>query len=175
MSVTRRRFLQQAGIATLALSLGHLAPARPVGAASPEPRTDRSAPPATANEATYRSWSDVYREKLAWDRVAKGTHHVNCWYQRGCTWNVFVKDGLVLREEQAASYPQTNDSVPDFNPRGCQKGACYSDRMYAPGRLQHPLKRVGERGEGRWKRVGCAIARGVEWKMSPSTIERISV
>jgi DMSO reductase family type II enzyme molybdopterin subunit len=78
---------------------------------------------------------------------------VNCWYQRGCNWNVYVRDGLVLREEQSGTYPQTNPNVPDFNPRGCQKGACYSQRMYDAGRLRHPLKRVGQRGEGKWKRI----------------------
>ncbi|MDX1648772.1 MAG: molybdopterin-dependent oxidoreductase, partial [Myxococcota bacterium] len=43
--------------------------------------------------------------------------------------------------------------VPDFNPRGCQKGACFSERMYDPARVRHPLKRVGPRGSGRWKRI----------------------
>ncbi|UCE86940.1 MAG: molybdopterin-dependent oxidoreductase, partial [Deltaproteobacteria bacterium] len=66
---------------------------------------------------------------------------------------VYVKDGVVFREEQAATYPQTNAEVPDFNPRGCQKGACYSQRMYDAARLRHPLKRVGARGEGKWKRI----------------------
>ncbi len=81
------------------------------------------------------------------------TNVVNCCYQRNCSWDVFVKDGLVLREEQAGEYPQVSPDVPDFNPRGCQKGACYSALMYAPDRLTHPLRRVGERGSGRFKRV----------------------
>jgi DMSO reductase family type II enzyme molybdopterin subunit len=88
-----------------------------------------------------------------WDRVAKGTHLANCVYQRNCCWHVYIKDGLVWREEQFAGYPQTNADVPDFNPRGCQKGACYSHRMYDASRLTVPLKRVGERGEGNWKRI----------------------
>ena len=78
---------------------------------------------------------------------------MNCWYQAHCNWNVYVKDGVVFREEQVAAYPRTNADVPDFNPRGCQKGACYSQRMYDAGRLQYPLKRAGERGEGKWKRI----------------------
>jgi anaerobic selenocysteine-containing dehydrogenase len=48
--------------------------------------------------------------------------------------------------------------VPDFNPRGCQKGACYSARSLAASRLLHPLQRVGTRGEGRWKRVSWGRA-----------------
>jgi DMSO reductase family type II enzyme molybdopterin subunit len=102
---------------------------------------------------SYRDFTDVHRSRWTWDRVSKGTHYVNCGYQRGCAWNVYVKDGIVWREEQVGDYRQTNPEVPDFNPRGCQKGACYSDRMYDASRLTHPLKRVGERGEGKWKRI----------------------
>ncbi|MCP5056404.1 MAG: molybdopterin-dependent oxidoreductase [bacterium] len=101
----------------------------------------------------YGDWRDLYRERWTWDSISKSTHYVNCAYQRGCAWNVYVKEGVVWREEQVGDYPQTNSEVPDFNPRGCQKGACYSDRMHDPSRMLHPLKRVGERGEGRWKRI----------------------
>jgi nitrate reductase alpha subunit len=43
---------------------------------------------------------------------------------------VFVKD-IVWREEQAAVYEPPRPDVPDLNPRGCQKGACYSDLQAA--------------------------------------------
>lgn len=101
----------------------------------------------------YSGWKDVYQTQWSWDKVAKGTHLINCWYQAHCAWDVFVKDGLVYREEQTGDYPQTNSDVPDFNPRGCQKGCSFSHRMYDKTRVTHPLKRVGKRGEGKWKRV----------------------
>ena len=44
--------------------------------------------------------------------------------------------------------------LPDPNPRGCQKGGCYSRLQLSSTRITHPLKRVGERGEGKWKRIG---------------------
>jgi DMSO reductase family type II enzyme molybdopterin subunit len=144
-AVSRREFLAGAGAGALALSLGHFSPA-PVRAS----RARGALPDAVPD---FQRWEDVFREKWTWDRIAKGTHYVNCWYQRGCNWNVYVKDGLVFREEQSATYPATNPDVPDFNPRGCQKGACYGQRMYDPDRLKYPLKRVGERGEGKWQRV----------------------
>ena len=97
--------------------------------------------------------TDRYRERWRWQRVTKGTHLLNCWYQRSCAYNVYVKDGAVLWEEPAGEYGRTNASVPDFNPRGCQKGACYSLTMRDEARLTHPLKRAGERGAGRWQRV----------------------
>lgn len=147
--ISRRTFLvgAAAGAATVALATWRLrsverdapgaAPTSPAGAAPP----------------AYGDWRDVYRERWAWDKVVRSSHWVNCWYQAHCAWNVYVKDGLVWREEQAADYPQIRPDVPDFNPRGCQKGACFSERMYDPARVKWPLKRVGERGSGRWERI----------------------
>jgi len=139
--LTRRSFLRGAGTG-LVLSLFHLAPRPSQGTAAAAEALPR-----------YESWADVCRTKWTWDRIVKSTHYVNCAYQRGCAWNVYVRDGVVVREEQVADYEQTNSEVPDFNPRGCQKGACYSDRMVDPSRILHPLKRVGPRGGGQWKRV----------------------
>jgi anaerobic selenocysteine-containing dehydrogenase len=87
-----------------------------------------------------------------WDRVVKGTHPTNCWYSKCCNFNLYAKDGMVLREEVAGNYPPRGEA-PDFNPRGCQKGACYVHRMYDPTRLKYPLKRTGPRGAARWQRV----------------------
>ncbi len=106
----------------------------------------------TGERASYGSWQDLYREKWTWDRVVKGTcNRADC--ISACSLNLFVKDGIVWREEQNAIFDQTNASVPDFNPRGCQKGICYSDLMYDPSRIKYPLRRVGERGSGKWERI----------------------
>lgn len=142
--ITRRGFIRAAG-GVLALSFCHLVP-----------RSTRATTIASAGSdgsVAYRDFQDLYRRKWTWDRIAKSTHEVNCWYQRCCSWDLYIKDGIVWREEQSATYPQTRPEVPDFNPRGCQKGACFSQRMYGPSRLRHPLKRVGARGEGKWKRI----------------------
>jgi DMSO reductase family type II enzyme molybdopterin subunit len=149
--ISRRGFIRAAGGA-LALSICHLSPTRT--------EADRSFGALPGDPQSYRDFHDLFRKKWTWDRVAKGTHEVNCWYQRCCTWNVFVKDGIVWREEQSATYPQTNPGVPDFNPRGCQKGACFSQRMYDPSRLRFPLVRVGARGDGKWKRISWEQALG---------------
>lgn len=144
MDFTRRKFLQSTSAGLFALSLSRLSWALPEGPGG-----------ATAkfSIADYRSWEDLYRKKWQWDSVARSSHFVNCWYQAHCSWNVYVKDGIVWREEQAADYPQTRPGLPDFNPRGCQKGACTSERMYDPSRLKFPLKRAGERGSGKWQRI----------------------
>ena len=104
-----------------------------------------------ASEYPYRDWEDLYRREFTWDKVGKAAHCINC--VGNCAFDVFVKDGIVLREEQLAKYPQINPNVPDANPRGCQKGAIHSSAMYEGDRLRYPLKRVGARGEGKWQRV----------------------
>jgi DMSO reductase family type II enzyme molybdopterin subunit len=119
----------------------------------------------------YGDWRNVYRDKWRWDKVVKSSHFVNCWYQAHCAWNVYVKDGVVWREEQVAQYPQTNPDVPDPNPRGCQKGGCFSDLMYEAGRVKYPLKRVGPRGSGKWKRISWEDAnREIADKMLDITV-----
>lgn len=90
-----------------------------------------------------------------WDCWKWGTHRVNC-YPGGCPFRVYVRDGRVVREELACNYPPFQDPdhrVPDYNPRGCQKGMQHSKAMYGPDRLRHPMKRAGERGSGRWERI----------------------
>jgi len=119
--------------------------------ANRNPGADPAAQPTPAAKRTPSS--ERYRERWRWDNVVKGTHLLNCWYQRSCAYNVYVKDGTVSFEEPVAQYPRTNSSVPDFNPRGCQKGACYAANMNQPLRVTHPLKRAGARGEGAWQQV----------------------
>ncbi len=140
--VSRRDFLlgTVAGAATLALQLSSLRPA------SAEARLPDSA-------RQYRDYRDVYRERWSWDRVAHGTHSCTNCASGGCAWDLYVRDGIVWREEQGAPYIQTNATVPDYNPRGCQKGGSASALYRSPARIRYPLKRVGARGEGRWKRI----------------------
>jgi DMSO reductase family type II enzyme molybdopterin subunit len=66
---------------------------------------------------------------------------------------VYEKDGKVVREEQASLAAPIEPGVPDMNPMGCQKGACWSHCLYSEDRVTQPLKRVGERGEGKFEPV----------------------
>jgi len=146
--LTRRRFLQASAASVVVLGLGRLSPTA-VAAASP----------GIAGFGEYRDWRDVYRARWRWDRVARGTHtNANC--VSSCAWNLYVREGIVWREEQSSPYVASNASLPDWNPRGCQKGASCSDMMQSTSRLQHPLKRVGPRGGGRFKRISWQEALG---------------
>ncbi|MCG3169992.1 MAG: Perchlorate reductase subunit alpha [Pseudomonadales bacterium] len=139
---TRRAFLRGTAIGALGLALD-LKTLRPVFA-------DARLPPEAREYTGYR---DVYRRKWSWDRIGVGTHSCTNCASGGCSWNLYVRDGIVWREEQGAPYTQTNASVPDYNPRGCQKGASASALYRSPARIRYPLKRVGARGENRWKRI----------------------
>ncbi|WP_226023788.1 molybdopterin-dependent oxidoreductase [Halomicrobium salinisoli] len=146
-TIDRRSFLQGAGAAALFGAAG-------AGLGQEAFQIDGLEPVEGADyigSYPYREWEDLYREQWDWDDIARSTHGVNC--TGSCSWNVYVKNGQVWREEQAADYPQYDDSLPDPNPRGCQKGACYTDYVNADHRVTHPLRRTGERGEGQWQQI----------------------
>jgi len=101
---------------------------------------------------TDSEWADAYRERFTWDDVTFGSHSVDC-YPGGCSWRVYTKDGKIVREEQAGLSVPVEAGIPDMNPMGCQKGACWSHCHYSPDRVTQPLKRVGERGKGKFEPV----------------------
>src|SRR3972149_9797869 len=102
------------------------------------------------NEQLTGKWAGSYRDKWKWDKVAWGSHSVDC-YPGGCPFRVFVRDGKITREEQSGTFPIIQAGVPDMNPMGCQKGCSWSHLHYSQDRVTRPLKRVGERGEGKWQ------------------------
>jgi DMSO reductase family type II enzyme molybdopterin subunit len=148
-TLTRRAFLGGSVAATVALGLSNL---RLRGESGPPASDTIDALAALAARPEYRSSEDLYRDQWRWDRVVSGTHsNTNC--TSACAWDLFVKDGVVWREEQKAPYTATMPGLPDFNPRGCQKGACGTALLDSPTRVLHPMRRVGERGGNRWQRI----------------------
>ncbi len=158
--VSRRRFLQY-GAAAAALLASETLPLFHLRVRADTHQAGRAA-------RKIGSWEDLYRERWTWDRIAKGSHGwANC--RSACEWDLYVKNGVVVREEQTATYDQSEAGVPDFNPRGCQKGACYTEVMYGPSRLTVPLKRVGERGCGPVGKDLAGIRRSTRSPRSAST------
>ena len=150
--LNRRRFIKLSGLAAAAsaASTTGCLPLFHLREEAPTPGID--GPLDGRMPTQLGSWEDLYRQRWSWDRVAKGTHGwLNC--RSACNFDLFVKDGIVVREEQTGNYVASEPGVPDFNPRGCQKGACYTEVMYGPSRLSVPLKRVGERGDGKWQQI----------------------
>ncbi len=148
----RRAFLQASSLGALTLALGKLGLAQEPGQGSPSGEPVVAAPEPQQAPQPYGDWRDIHRENWRWERIARGTHsNANC--VSSCAWNLYVRDGIVWREEQAGSYDEGSAGCPEFNPRGCQKGACASDLFLGPTRVRYPLERVGKRGKGRWKRI----------------------
>ena len=55
----------------------------------------------------------------------------------GCPLSVKVENGKIIK----------------ISGYSCEKGEHAAEVIYHPGRLMYPLKRVGERGEGKWERI----------------------
>jgi nitrate reductase alpha subunit len=89
--------------------------------------------------ARGRGWEKAYRDRWRHDKVVRSTHGVNC--TGSCSWNVYVKDGLITWESQAVDYPRTDPDRPDHEPRGCPRGASFSWYTYSPVRLKYPYVR----------------------------------
>ncbi|MDO8568151.1 MAG: molybdopterin-dependent oxidoreductase, partial [Dehalococcoidales bacterium] len=62
-----------------------------------------------------------------------------------CVLKAYIKDGVITRME--------TDDGPEPQLRACLRGRAQRQRVYAPDRLTYPVKRVGERGEGKFKRI----------------------
>ena len=86
-----------------------------------------------------RSWEEFYRNRWQHDKVIRSTHGVNC--TGGCSWNIYVKDGIVTWEMQALDYPRIDPELPPYEPRGCQRGISFSWYLYSPIRIKYPYVR----------------------------------
>jgi len=65
-----------------------------------------------------------------------------------CALKTVVKDGKIVRTEKACYTGAEADEG-----YICQKGIMSCRQPYNEKRLTHPLKRVGERGEGKWEKI----------------------
>jgi len=63
-----------------------------------------------------------------------------------CAMLVTVKDGVAVKVQGDPDHPFTDGSL-------CTKVAHYAERTYSPDRLLHPLKRVGPKGKGEFRRI----------------------
>ena len=59
---------------------------------------------------------------------------------------VTVRDGVAIKVQGDPLHPFTDGSL-------CTKVSHYTERTYSPDRLLHPMKRVGQKGRGEFKRI----------------------
>ncbi len=86
-----------------------------------------------------RFWEEFYRNRWQHDKVVRSTHGVNC--TGGCSWMVYVKNGIVTWEMQALDYPKLEAGLPLYEPRGCQRGIVFSWYIYSPVRIKYSYLR----------------------------------
>ena len=80
-----------------------------------------------------------YRDRWSHDKVVRSTHGVNC--TGSCRWKVYVKDGIITWETQETDYPSVGPDRPEYEPRGCPRGAAFSWYTYSPTRVRYPYVR----------------------------------
>ena len=91
------------------------------------------------HDPKLRGWEEFYRNRWQHDKIVRSTHGVNC--TGGCTWQIYVKDGIVTWEMQGLDYPKLEAGLPPYEPRGCQRGISFSWYIYSPLRVKYPYAR----------------------------------
>jgi nitrate reductase alpha subunit len=86
-----------------------------------------------------RAGDVFYRDRWSHDKVVRSTHGVNC--TGSCSWKVYVKDGIITWESQQTDYPSVGPDRPEYEPRGCPRGAAFSWYTYSPTRVRYPYVR----------------------------------
>jgi anaerobic dimethyl sulfoxide reductase subunit A len=81
------------------------------------------------------------------ERIRVGCPAHNCGGR--CLLIAHIKSGRIVRLDT----DDRPDSLSAPQLRACTRGRAYLRRQYHPDRLQFPLKRVGERGEGKFERI----------------------
>ena len=87
-----------------------------------------------------REAEEFWHERWRHDKVVRSTHGVNC--TGSCSWKVYVKDGIITWETQQTDYPSVGPDSPEYEPRGCPRGASFSWYTYSPSRVRYPYVRA---------------------------------
>jgi len=69
----------------------------------------------------------------------------------GCGVLLHVKNGEIIKIEGNPDSPLSEGTL-------CPKGRASLEHLYNPNRLKYPLRRKGNRGEGKWERISWDIA-----------------
>ncbi|MEC3952365.1 nitrate reductase subunit alpha [Nocardia sp. CDC153] len=93
----------------------------------------------TLHKVGGREADEFYRERWSHDKVVRSTHGVNC--TGSCSWKIYVSDGVITWESQQTDYPSVGADKPEYEPRGCPRGASFSWYTYSPARIRYPYVR----------------------------------
>ncbi|MEV0362918.1 nitrate reductase subunit alpha [Nocardia fusca] len=103
-------------------------------------RGEVSADHRTVHKVGGRGADEFYRDRWSHDKVVRSTHGVNC--TGSCSWKIYVKDGVITWESQQTDYPSVGSDKPEYEPRGCPRGASFSWYTYSPARVRYPYVRA---------------------------------
>lgn len=111
----------------------------------PDGRLSQYPPPEHWHDWT--EWdSKAWPRKVARRYTLVPTTCFNC--ESGCGLLAYVdKETFEIKKFEG------NPAHPGSRGRNCAKGPATHNQIYDPERILYPLKRVGERGEGKWKRI----------------------
>jgi nitrate reductase alpha subunit len=126
----------------------------------------------TLHQVGGRQADAFYRDRWSHDKVVRSTHGVNC--TGSCSWKVYVKDGVITWEAQQTDYPSVGGDRPEYEPRGCPRGAAFSWYTYSPTRVRFPYARgvlVAMYREAR-ERLGDPVAAWAEITTDPDRRRR---
>lgn len=71
------------------------------------------------------------------------------WCKGECGVTVYVKDGRLVKIEDDPSFPRKVFPPP----QNCVRRVAAKEFVYHPERVRYPLKRKGEKGEGKWEKI----------------------
>ena len=67
-----------------------------------------------------------------------------CWLQAGVL--ATIEDGRLVKLKGEPGHPVNQGWI-------CERSKAFIEHLYHDDRLNYPLKRVGDRGEGRWEKI----------------------
>ncbi len=119
-----------------------------------------------------REAEEFWHERWRHDKVVRSTHGVNC--TGSCSWKVYVKDGIITWETQQTDYPSVGPDSPEYEPRGCPRGASFSWYTYSPSRVRYPYVRgpLLELWRETRERLGDPVAAWAEISGDPEKMAR---
>ncbi|WP_163756482.1 nitrate reductase subunit alpha [Mycobacterium botniense] len=119
-----------------------------------------------------RNAEEFYRDRWRHGKEVRSTHGVNC--TGSCSWKVYVKEGIIAWETQETDYPSVGPDSPEYEPRGCPRGASFSWYTYSPARVRYPYIRqpLLEMWRETLARVGDPVAAWAEITADPERAAR---
>src|SRR6267154_6059923 len=101
--------------------------------------------PAPSAERQRQSWEERMASAPERRQVVRAACPHDC--PDTCAMLVTVENGVAIKIQGDPSMPFTDGTL-------CTKVAHYLERSYSPDRLMHPLKRIGKKGKGEFRRIG---------------------